>query len=259
VRAGRAIGYLLGAPKPGTVWGTNVWVETAGQATSEPEVMRDLYALAATRWVDEGRTAQYVLAPASDAGLLDAWYRLAFGQQQAHALRPLATEPFPPPAKVTVRRARRADISALARLEVELPRHQGLAPTFSAGTVSTYEENLAEWESDFDNPTFTPFVAEVDGEVVGSAVGCAIEVSNSNAGLIRPDRAGFLAFAAVFPAARGLGAGRALGEAVITWAGDAGYDCVATDWRVTNLLSSRTWPRLGFAPAFLRLHRLLGH
>jgi GNAT superfamily N-acetyltransferase len=77
--------------------------------------------------------------------------------------------------------------------------------------------------------------------------------------LTRPGHAGFLAFAAVFPHARGLGAGRALGEAVITWTAQTGYDCVATDWRVTNLLSSRTWPRLGFAESFLRLHRLVDY
>jgi flavin-dependent dehydrogenase len=35
--------------------------------------------------------------------------------------------------------------------------------------------------------------------------------------------AGILAFAAVVPHARGLGAGRALGEAVIAWAAQAGY------------------------------------
>jgi hypothetical protein len=34
---------------------------------------------------------------------------------------------------------------------------------------------------------------------------------------------------------------------------------VVTDWRVTNLLSSRTWPRLGFKESFLRLHRLVGY
>jgi hypothetical protein len=34
---------------------------------------------------------------------------------------------------------------------------------------------------------------------------------------------------------------------------------VATDWRVTNLLSSRTWPRLGFVESFVRLHRLVGY
>jgi hypothetical protein len=35
----------------------------------------------------------------------------------------------------------------------------------------------------------------------------------------------------------------------------AGYRVAVTDWRATNLLSSRTWPRLGFRQSFLRLHR----
>ena len=34
---------------------------------------------------------------------------------------------------------------------------------------------------------------------------------------------------------------------------------MVTDWRVTNLLSSRAWPALGFTETFLRLHRLVGY
>ena len=36
-----------------------------------------------------------------------------------------------------------------------------------------------------------------------------------------------------------------------------GYPTVVTDWRVTNLLSSRTWPRLGWLPTFYRLYRAI--
>jgi hypothetical protein len=36
---------------------------------------------------------------------------------------------------------------------------------------------------------------------------------------------------------------------------DEGYECMVTDWRVTNLLASRFWPRRGFRPMFLRLYR----
>jgi hypothetical protein len=60
-----------------------------------------------------------------------------------------------------------------------------------------------------------PVIAERGGEVVGSAVGCALERSKAHTGLARPDNAGFLGFAAVFPHAPGGGAGRALGEAVL--------------------------------------------
>jgi hypothetical protein len=46
-----------------------------------------------------------------------------------------------------------------------------------------------------------------------------------------------------------------LGEAVLAWSRDAGHPYVVTDWRMTNLLSSRAWPRLGFRPTFYRLYR----
>ena len=54
---------------------------------------------------------------------------------------------------------------------------------------------------------------------------------------------------------RGAGAGRLLGEQVLSWARESGYATIATDWRMTNLTSSRTWPRLGFRPTFYRLFR----
>jgi GNAT superfamily N-acetyltransferase len=252
-------GFVLGAPKDNPVWGANVWVDAAGHAAAEPELVRDMYGLAAARWAQESRSAHYVLVPASDADLLRAWYRLGFGQQQAHAVRPLPAEPATATRKIAVRRAQRGDLPALARLEVELPRQHSLAPVFSASPVPSYEECLAGWEEDFDDPTYTTFVAELEGAVVGSSIGCALETAGGHPPFTRPDHAGFLAFAAVFPHARGFGAGRALGEAVIAWTAQAGYDCVVTDWRVTNLLSSRTWPRLGFKESFLRLHRVIGY
>jgi len=264
LQGGDIAGFVLGAPKDSPVWGPNVWVDAAGHAAAEPELVRDMYGLASARWVQESRTAHYVLVPASDEDLLRAWYRLGFGQQQAHAVRPPPGEPpaSEPPAaqpKVVVRRAQRNDLPALARLEVELPRQHSLAPVFSSSPVPSYEECLTGWEEDFDDPVYTTFVAELEGAVVGSSIGCPLEIAGGHPPLTRPDHAGFLAFAAVFPHARGFGAGRALGEAVIAWTAQAGYDCVVTDWRVTNLLSSRTWPRLGFKESFLRLHRVIGY
>lgn len=264
-RGDEVVGFLLGAPRTSPLWGPNVWVEAAGQAVDEAEVMRDLYAVAATRWVEEGRTAQYVLVPAHDEALVRAWFRLGFGQQHTHAVRAVpATHAVPTarpavPSGIEVRPARREDIPALARLDLELPRHQGLAPTFSAGELGSLEESLEEWEEDFGSEDLGVFVAERDGEVVGSVVGCGVEKSSAHSGLARPENAAVLAFAAVFPAARGLGAGRALGEAVLVWGADRGFERVVTDWRTTNLLSSRAWPALGFEVTFLRLHRMIGY
>jgi ribosomal protein S18 acetylase RimI-like enzyme len=257
-RAGRMVGFVLGTPKPSELWGPNIWVEAAGLAAEEAEAVRDIYAVAATRWVDEGRKAHYAIVPAHDAELVRAWFRLGFGQQHAHGIRDVLEAELPP-AKVDIRRPERSDIPALARLDLALPHHQALSPVFSAGKVPTLEEAIAEWESDLDDPEYAVFVAERDGAVVGYSVGCALEKSSAHSTLARPDHAGFLGFAAVLPESRGFGAGRALGEAVLAWSGETGFDCVVTDWRVTNLLSSRTWPALGFEESFLRLHRLIGY
>ena len=51
--------------------------------------------------------------------------------------------------------------------------------------------------------------------------------------------------------------GPAWPAAVLVWARDASHPTVVTDWRETNLLSSRTWSRLGFRPTFRRLHRAI--
>ena len=254
----RVVGYLLGAPKGGSAWGANVWVESAGHAVEEPETARTLYAAAATRWLDEGRAAHYALLPSHDTALVQAWFRLAFGWQHTHAVREPASA-GPVRDGLVVRQPERSEIPQLARLDMVLTEHQALSPTYSGGPPDVYEERVADWEEDFDNPKFWNVVVEHDGAIVGSAVGCALEVSSSHAGPARPDHAAFLGFAAVLPEARGLGVGRALGEAVSGWAADEGYPSIVTDWRETNLLSSRAWRGLGYRDTFTRVHRLVGH
>jgi GNAT superfamily N-acetyltransferase len=257
VAGGRVTGFLLGAPAAES-WGPNVWVPPAGHAAAAPELVRDLYAVAAERWVAEGRTSHYAMVPATDPALVDAWFRLGFGHQHVHAIREAPRGDAPAPAAgLVVRRARRDDLDALARLELVLPEHQALAPVFSRLPLPSLEDARSEWEQDFDDERFTTFVAERDGVVIGSAVGCAIELSSAHVSLALPRGAGFLGFAAVLPESRGLGAGRALGEQVLAWARDAGYATVVTDWRMTNLTSSRAWPRLGFRATFYRLFRAI--
>ena len=257
-RGGRAVGFLLGTPRADTTWGPNTWVEPAGHAVEEAEVVRDLYALAAARWVEEGRTSHYAVVPATDPALVDAWFRLGFGQQHVHAVREAPASPLTRlPPGVEIRRPTRDDIDALVELELALPAHQQRSPVFSPLAPPAFDETRAEWEEDFDDPAFATFVAVVDGRVVGSAIGCSVTMSGMHTGIAQPDDAGFLGFAAVLEDARGSGIGRALGTTILDWAAAEGYGAVVTDWRATNLLSSRTWPSLGWRPTFYRLHRAI--
>ena len=157
-----------------------------------PRSIRDLYGFAAARWVDEGATNHYAVVPATDAALVDAWFRSGFGQQHVHAIRAAAApdDVLRTPDGVVIRRAERRDIPMLGRLELVLGEHQVLSPVFSRVGPPTLEDATNEWEEGFDDPQFTTFVAEHDGLVVGSAVGCAIEESSEHHGIVRPNERG---------------------------------------------------------------------
>jgi len=250
--------FVLGTRRDSS-WGANVWVEDAGSAGSDPDAIRLAYASAAARWADEGRTKHYAVVPATDAPIVEAWFRLSFGLQHVHALREGVAADFQPAAQndVVVRPARHADMARLVELDVVLPSHSGTSPIFSPLAIPMPHESRQEIEQDLTDPRFTPFVAEHAGRIIGTATAASLEVSNSNSRMMRPPSCGFLGFAVVDPESRGLGAGRALADAVLTWSRDQGYPWVATDWRSTNLEADRTWRAAGFRPTFYRLFRAI--
>ena len=251
LEGGRLVGYLLGAPGDDALWGPNEWVEPAGHAVEEPEVVRDLYAAVADRWLEEGRHRHYAAVPASDPELLDAWYRLCFGQQHAYGIRELEPEPWPD----GVREAEPRDVDAMVELAPLISQHHALPPVSAAGPLDTEEELRAEIEEDLASDEIGELVAEVDGRVVGNFVVVPVERSSGHRSLARPEGACLLGFAAMLPEARGTGLGLALTRASFAWAYRAGYRTMVTDWRVTNLLASRFWPRRGFRLTFLRMYR----
>ena len=252
LRGGRVVGYLLGIRKDDAVWGPNVWVDPAGHAVSEAEDLRDLYGAAAERWIEEGRVRHYAMAPASDAALLDAWWRLSFGVQHAFGIREVPSVASPD----GVRFAEERDVDALIELWPVVPDHQALSPVFGyLRPLETEEEMRAEIAEDLANPEVADLVAVQDGRVVGTFQVVPVDVSGMHSGLARPEGAAFLGWAATLPEVRGSGAGVALTEAAFAWARERGYETMTTDWRVTNLLSSRFWPRRGFRETFLRLYR----
>jgi ribosomal protein S18 acetylase RimI-like enzyme len=255
LRDGRVAGYVLGT-RLDESWGPNAWIELAGHAVEQPEDVRDVYGFAAERWVEEGRTHQYVYVPASDRALIDAWFRVGFGAQHAFAIRELHDYPAPDLPDITVREAEERDIEAMVKIAPELTLHQMRSPVFSRRRVDYSDEELrTEFREDLANAKIGNLVAELDGRVVGNFVVVPIELSSAHVGLARPPGVAHLGFAATLPEARGWGAGLALTAASFAWAREQGYEVMVTDWRVTNLLSSRFWPRRGFRETFLRLYR----
>src|SRR6266576_2301048 len=143
-------GYLIAAPITfrGITW---MRAGMAGQAVEgDREAMRDLYATAAQRWVDEGHRQHAVFLPSHDAELVDAWFRLSFGASAAMAIRETgpAAETFD--GGVAIRHATPDDFSEAARLELAMAAAMEPAPSFSDVAPQTYEEVLAEWREEED-------------------------------------------------------------------------------------------------------------
>ena len=258
--AGKPVAYVIGAPRPDPRWGANVFVDDAGFGGEDAEAIREGYAAAARLWVEAGFANQSVLVNSADTTQVEAWFSLSFGKQHIHALRERASPDYVPERRdgLSIRLKEKRDLPALAELGRVVPAHVRTSPTFSSITVPSYEDALAEAEEDLENTAYTEWVAEHDGRVVATAVACSLELSQMTTKLMRPRSAGFLAHAAVVPEGRGLGAGRALGQVIIAWSRDQGYEWTASDWRSANLEANRTWRSLGFTPSFYRLHRLIG-
>jgi len=241
--------YLIAAPQkfPTMTW---MRVGVAGQAMGgDRERMRDLYAAASQRWVDDGHTKHAVFVPTYDGDLVDAWFRLSFGASGVLALRETdSAEAFE--GDVEIRRGTEDDIGELARLDVEMSAAMQPAPSFSDMPLQPVEEVEAEWRDDPDQDAFEMFVAERDGRIVGHIV-----LYRRPPDLRVSPNGIDLAAASTEPEARGSGVGRALTAHVIRWAHDHGHPVMTTDWRMTNLWASRFWPKRGFRPAFLRLYR----
>jgi ribosomal protein S18 acetylase RimI-like enzyme len=245
--------YVLGKSGPEDRWGPNIWIEAAGHAASDPERLRDVWGSAAAGWVEQGLKAHYVLVPATDPDLLDAWFRLGFGAQHGHGLIEIPEREWPD----GVREATTDDIDALVEIGPLLSRHQSQSPVFSSVPEQTPEDVRADVLDDFSLDGVANLVYEADGRIVGDFFVCPLEQSNAHSGLARPPGAAFLGFAITYPETRGTGAGVALTDACFAWARERGYETMVTDWRETNLLASRFWPRRGFRKTFLRLHRAI--
>ena len=247
-------GFLIGfTSRSEQFWGPNVWIENAGHAASDPELVRDLYAEAAAGWVERGLKAHYVVVPASDHALLDAWFRLGFGAQQAQGMREIPDVEWPE----SVRPATTSDLDQMVALEPVLREHQRVSPVFSGVPTQDADEVRGFILEELGSDRSANVVADLDGRLVGDFLVCPIELSPMHAGLARPPGAALLDFAVTTPDVRGRGFGVALTDACFAWAREHGYETMVTDWRVTNLLSSRFWPKRGFRTSFLRLHRLI--
>jgi GNAT superfamily N-acetyltransferase len=244
LRGGRVAGYLLGRAAMSRQWGRHVFVDRAGHAAEDAELVRDLFTSAATRWWDAGVRRFFAVVP-SLPERLDPWTRLGFAQMHQDAARETADGPASVEG-IDVRRGGVEDVDLALRVDALIGATQERSPSFAPHVPHT----RSDWVETLAEPEVAYFVAERDGRPLGHST-----LYPADPGFATPADAVFVASTATVPEARGTGAGLALVANALAWARAEGYGTIWTNWRVTNLAASRFWPARGFRPTYTRLVR----
>jgi GNAT superfamily N-acetyltransferase len=256
---GRLVAYLIGDMVIDNLWGRAAWVRMAGCAydpDSSVEVVRDLYATLGAHWVEAGVFIHFALVPVADPALIQAWFSLCFGIEQVHALVDLEwLQPAMPevPAYLTIRKATQADRQALANMSDVIWRHQVTAPVWGIQMPETIGEMRDGWAGTVDEDDAAVWLAFADGQVVGVQGYWPASPAADN--LLTPEQCIELSIAGTRASVRGKGIGTLLTRTGLAQARASGYRFCETDWRSTNLLASRFWPKQGFRPVAYRLVR----
>jgi GNAT superfamily N-acetyltransferase len=255
----RLTAYLIGDMLIESQWGRTGWVRTAGCAYDPDggvEAVRDLYAALGAQWVDHGIFFHFALVPVSDPALIHAWFSLSFGVEQIHALQDLEIlDPKPPtmPPEVEIRKAGPEDRGQLAEVSDVIWKTQVKAPVWAVTMFELARELVQGWSQLPEDADATVWLALMGERAVGVQGYWPAEQEDDN--LLIPEHCASLGVAGTRNGERGRGIGTALTKHVLVQARAAGYRFCETDWRSTNLLSSRFWPRRGFRPAVYRLVR----
>lgn len=256
---GRLVGFLIGSWTDDPWYARRASVPLEGHALARDvgsELLRDLYALAGSTWLEQGCTEHAVLVPAADGAGRNAFAELGFGLDQAYALRLLQDdEAWTGPGEVTIRRATGADRAALGAMSGLIARANAAAPSWFPLTAAMLEELEAGYRGLPDDAETLVYLAELGGEVVGFQAYAALPPTGR--GLLVPPACIELKVGATAEAARGRGVATALTRYGLAAAREAGYRVCLADWHVPNLEASRFWPRRGFEPLAYRMLRRL--
>lgn len=256
---GRLLAYLIGDMVFDSNWGRSGWVRWAGCAydpATGVEPVRDLYAALGARWVEFGIFSHCALIPVSEPALIGAWFSLSFGVQQIHALQDLADVTVTRrsvPAGIELRRAGPGDEPYLARMSDVIWRTQVEAPVWAAMMPEYVESRESAWAELATDDEATAWLALRGDEPLAVQAYWLAEADDDN--LMVPADCAHMSAAATREHARGQGLSTLLSEKVLHELRVAGYRYVEADWRSTNLLASRFWPRRGYRPVFYRLVR----
>ena len=154
-----------------------------------------------------------------------------------------------------VRRAGPDDLERVLDVADLVGTHQAGSPVYAAFLPEARDDRREDYAALLADAQASVWIA-VEGE---RALGFMLLLPEEpgDTALYVPERCIELVLAGTRVAERGRGIGQALAARALSAAAEDGFIACDADWRTTNLLASRFWPRMGFRPVAYRLERRL--
>lgn len=259
IKNGQLVGYIIGRLVTDIHRGRHAWINYEGLAIEETEgveLYRTMYSILAEKWVNQGCFEHYVQVPSGKSEVVDAWFRLGFGHEQAHALLELHHEAVEVEEieGIEVRLADKSDVEAIKNISTLIMTHQVGSPVWA---IPGFPEELEEFRQGYaellDDESVRLWTAFRGEKLVGFQGFWPEEANEKN--MMIPDKCIYLGVGGTVIEERGCGIGKLLAQKGFNDSISREYKYCFTDWRMTNLLSSRFWPKQGFKPIAYRLTR----
>lgn len=258
IRDTKLIGYMIGTIDTNKNRERHTWIDYAGFAISkeeDSEIYRYLYASISTEWVKNGSFKHYVVVPSGNKENLDAWLRLGFAYEQVHGIQSLTNtkDEISNDLDFTIQKAQKEQKQSIREIATIIMEHQAKSPVWAPGFIEERGEFQDGYVELIEEPSYDFWLAVKDDQILGFQVFSPVEASETN--MLDPKGCISLVVGGTVQAGRGKGVGTALVNHGFTEAIKAGFTTCSTDWRITNLESSRFWPKSGFKPIAYRLVR----
>ena len=209
-------------------------------------VYRRLYEVAAGHLVAGGARYHSIPVRADDPATVQAFVELEFGLDQIDGIVDVRGATTAGGGTAPVRPATTDDLDVVMELARELHEFHHRSPMFQPARPLDAEAIRAGAAAALDDPDSAVLVAEVDGRVAAMA-----QAGPSSAYAAAFD----LGMLVVTEDVRAQGLGRAVLDALDTWAAARGYRYGTVGWTSSNLVSDAFYRSQGFTPVRYRLHR----
>jgi ribosomal protein S18 acetylase RimI-like enzyme len=250
------VGYLFGQVEISKSDERFIWIPYEGIAIKQNEsleLIRQLYATVASKWVQEKCYTHSIIVPLENPNYLKAFLYLSFAIDHVHAIMDIASyEPFQTNGNITVRVAKQDDRNVLGEMSNIITSYHHQSPVFipfSEETVMTRQKAFMNLVNEEDTIVL---LAEKNHDIIGYHNYEPITKS-----LMHPDKSIELSVAGTYPKYRGQGAGKNLMNKAVLVLKDKEFKYIITDWKITNIASSNFWPKCGFIPIAYKLKRVI--